>query len=396
MALASQVYVWQNAWTSAVRGAVAAHRESFGRLVVLGAEVTLASDGSGATRYADVPWKQLAEAGGEVGVALRVGAFDGEQSEASASTEALVAVAAELLRRARAGGVEPRELQVDYDAPTRQLAGYTGWLRALRARVDVPLTLTTLPSWLADREAFGALVGAADGFVLQVHSLERPGRVDQPIPPLCDVERAKRWIREAAAHGRPFRVALPTYGYRLAFGPDGGFVGLSAEAAPRAARPGTQWRVVRSRPGPLAKLVATLRRDRPEQLSGVIWYRLPTGEDTLAWRWQTLEAVMAGRVPEAMPEVRLSRVEGLVEVGVMNVGEADAALPRLTLGWREGELLASDGTVGYELSEDRATSVSARPTLAGSLDVIPPGETRAVGWLRFDRRDVEVTCELIP
>ena len=66
------------------------------------------------------------------------------------------------------------ELQIDFDAAESKLAGYREWLVALRSRVGTTrLVFTALPAWLRHEE-FRALAQAADGFVLQVHSLERP------------------------------------------------------------------------------------------------------------------------------------------------------------------------------------------------------------------------------
>ena len=53
-----------------------------------------------------------------------------------------------------------------------------------------PVVLTALPSWL-DRPAAAALLEAADGYVLQVHSLVRPAS-PEAMAPLCDPEAAAR------------------------------------------------------------------------------------------------------------------------------------------------------------------------------------------------------------
>src|SRR5260370_34547670 len=87
--------------------------------------------------------------------------------------------------------------------------------------------ITTLAGWL-NQPGFRALIAASDGYVLQVHSVEEPGSYDAPFT-LCDPKTALAAVEKASSFGIPFRVALPTYGYLVAFAANGRFVGLSAE-----------------------------------------------------------------------------------------------------------------------------------------------------------------------
>src|SRR4029077_5145510 len=93
---------------------------------------------------------------------------------------------------------------------------------------------------------------------------------------LCDPAAAKKAVEAAARFRRPFRVALPTYGYVVAFDRQGKGGGLSAEGPllswPREA----MVRVARSDPAAMAGLVRTWTADRPAALSGILWYRLPS------------------------------------------------------------------------------------------------------------------------
>jgi hypothetical protein len=297
----------------------------------------------------------------------------------AAAGDALAALAAEVVAAARAAGVQPRELQLDFDAPTAGLADYARWLDRIHARVpDLPLVITALPTWL-DAPAFAALVGGVDAFVLQVHSVTRPTGPDA-LPPLCDPALARRWIERAAALGRPFRVALPTYGYRLGFAPDGHLLGLTAEAPARPWPPDTTVRELRADPAAMAALVAELTRDRPGNLERVSWYRLPIPGDALVWSDATFAAVRRGAPVAPALAVALAWPEPtLAEVRATNAGTADAALPG-TVRVTGPTPLASDGQSGYTRADTLAVTLFER---GPAVTPLAPGATRPIGWLRF-------------
>jgi len=125
--------------------------------------------------------------------------------------------------------------------------------------------------------------------------------------------------------------------------------------------------------------------DRPKELAGVIWYRLPVAGDRLNWPWTAFQAVRAGRIPRRDLQVQPRASEpGLVEIDLVNAGEAEAGWPVIVqLSWTDGDLVAVDGLAGYqvlrtgprELRLERSTTPWDRP--------IRPGERRRVGWVRF-------------
>src|SRR4029077_10218524 len=125
-----------------------------------------------------------------------------------------------------------------------------------------------------------------------VHSLERPRSLNSPFT-LCDPAAARRAVERAADFGIPFRVALPTYGYRIAFDAAGRFVGLSAEGPARSWPTGVQEREVRADPIQLAQLTQFWTTNHPPAMRGLIWYRLLITNDILNWRWPTLSAIVA-------------------------------------------------------------------------------------------------------
>jgi hypothetical protein len=144
----------------------------------------------------------------------------------------------------------------------------------------------------------------------------------------------------------------------------------------------------------MAQLVQDWSAHPPAALKGVLWYRLPVSGDTLNWRWPTLRAMVAARIPSKSVRVESHRVEpGLFEISLVNDGELDissriAAQTR----WREARLVAGDGLRGFELT-DRGTS-SARFETAVRSYRLPAGEKHVIGWLRLSEdREVQVEME---
>lgn len=387
--LPQEAYVWQRAWGPEVRDSLVRAPE-LARFVILAAEVDLSTDPPRVSRAA-YDAEALKAAGRPVGLAVRIGRFarrGGDTrrfAETPELTERLAGLARRLVGDARKRGIEIQEFQLDYDCPESRLDDYPVLVRAVRENVaPVPVTITALPSWLRHRRDLGRLLDAADGWVLQVHSLEPPRRPDATIE-LCDSTAARRSVEAAARFRKRFRVALPTYSYLVAFAPTGDLLGISAEGPLPSWPRGVLVRVARSDPDALAGLLRAWTADRPEELAGVIWYRLPVAGDRLNWPWPAFQAVRAGRPPRRDLQV-LYRVPepGLVEIDLVNAGEAEAGWPVIVrLSWTDGDLLAVDGLAGYqvlrtgprELRLERTTTPWDRP--------IRPGERRRVGWLRF-------------
>jgi hypothetical protein len=429
--LRHDVYVWQRAWTKPVRDAVTQHATNFAELAVLKAEISWKTNRQPQLARANVDYETLAQAGRPVGITLRIGSYAGpflppgdsglrgqaqrdpalattaqgtNGSKAPSSlrsagavqdtsvTDYLCNVAAGIVNEARTNRVPLAELQIDFDSAESKLEGYRIWVEAIQRRVaPLPVTITALPSWL-DSRAFQRLAAVATNYVLQVHSVERPKSFTAPFT-LCDPRAARRAVERAGRIGVPFRVALPTYGYLLAYDANGKFISLSAEG-PRPNWPtNAQLREVSSDAVALAELVQTWTADRPAAMRGVIWYRLPTIVDNFNWRWPTLGAILAARIPQEKFSVNLRRVEsGLVEISLANAGELDVS-SRLAVEvrWSKARLIAGDALRDFELV-DRQTATARFQTKSQPVRV-RAGDQRVLGWLRFDQ-DCEVQGEL--
>ena len=392
------VYVWQRAPSEELRSALRESRDAVDGFHPLAAELHWTTDGKAELFRTPLDYEALKTTGRAAGLVIRIGPFSGPFARDDETARLIADLARDRLAAARRAGWEPGELQVDFDCAERTLAGYREWLLALReAAGGARLVFTALPAWLRRREEFAALAEAADGYVLQVHSLEKPAGGPDSAYSLCDYEKALAWARRAAetAPGRPFRVALPTYGYRLAFDARGEFFALSAEGpAPR--RPaGTRTRVVRTDPAEMLRLERALAAEPPPGCAGVIWFRLPVEGDRLNWNLATFRKVLAGETPRARLELQARWSErGLAEILAVNAGDTSEPAPaRVKVSWREGaRLVGADGLGGYEPEGRRGEpALTLKIGAEAQEELIAPGKSRAVGWLRFsDETKIEV------
>ncbi|HEY1110790.1 MAG TPA: DUF3142 domain-containing protein [Opitutaceae bacterium] len=395
-----EAYVWQRQFDDEVVDSVSAFAPQLDGVCVLAAEVSWTPRPE-VVRPA-VDYRALAAIGKPVGLALRINDYPGTFAADDATAKMLATLVREMLATARAASLVVAEVQIDYDCAESKLAGYRKWLTAFRRETEsakTKLSITALPAWLKSAD-FAPLVGATDGFVLQVHSLERPKSPDAAFT-LCDPERAKAWAHQAGAAGVPFRVALPTYGYLLGFDAAEKFLGLAAEGRPPSWPRGAQVRAVRADAPAMAKLANELLATPPAHCSGVIWFRLPVPRDRYNWAATTFSSVLRGEVPAAKLVATAEWPErGLAEIVIENRGQTTEPLPRdIALKWADDmRLLAADGIGGFRLEirggeaqgTVRAANVTADATLA------PGGKVR-IAWLRFpDEVSLEVSLPVAP
>lgn len=394
-AVPCEAYVWQRAWTEGVRHAVVNADPRLSRLVVLAAEVSFGPAGPQVVEV-QPDWASLRESRRIVGLAIRVGPFAGPFRADDWPAALLTGLAAGVLRQARQAGLDPAELQIDFDCPESRLVGYRVWVEAIRRQVaPTPLVITALPCWL-DRPAFAQLVAVCDGFVLQVHSLARPDP-SEDRPTLCDAAAARAAVERAGRLGTPFRVALATYSYVAAFDAGGKLLGLAAEGPAARWPQGARLRLVRAEPGDMAELVRAWSCDRPANLAGIIWYRLPVDIDRLNWRPCTLATVMSGRTPAPKLLVETRRCQpGLVEIDLVNAGTGDARPDVcVRVRWDGAGLLAADALGGFQ----PLGAGDGEFRLTGPKEPVAPtiqaGDRRTIGWVRLTA-DTEVHADVTP
>lgn len=377
-ALATEIYVWQQQWSPAVARTLSEAQPATDRFLVYAANLRV-DDTAIKIEYTQPDWRALAGCGRPVGAVIRADSRlarwleDGRFAQAVAK---LREAAARMRAQAGAAGCAVGAVQLDYDCPTARLASYTRLLKTLSQEAPpLALSITALPTWMASRQ-FGPLVRAAASFTLQVHGVERPTTIDKPIV-LCDYAKIPAWVEKADAFGCPFTVALPTYGYRVLFDPQGRYQGLLAEErAPDERDAGQQERLVMADPAALAMVVERLRRNPPHHCRALTWFRLPVETDQLNWPWPTLRAVATGRAPRLTfkAELRPTGDPALAEVWLANTGEANLWREvRIPINRNKKNILASDLMMGFR--------EEAVDTLAGMPPTI--GNSFMIAWYRL-------------
>ena len=364
--LETQAYVWQRSDSPQLRAALARAPEVTGRLHFLGVEIGRRG-GAWQVSRSTLP-DEVFEGHGLV---LRIGAsLAGESWESGEALERVLAEAEWMAAKPAA------EFQIDYDCPQRSLDGYRSLLEKIQARFPgTRWTITALPSWL-DEPAARGLFAAADGVVLQVHSLQLPEDPARPVV-LCDPGAARDAVRRMSRLGMPFHVALNTYGCEVYFDADGRVVDVVSEDVHSPPPPSATRRSMGiSQAGELAGLVAGWNRDPPRGLRGIVWYRLPLESDRRNWRWVTWQRVAAGKSP--VSDLRLeahATANGAWDLVLENRGERDEPMPEIIDPG--GETLVLEGLNGYtpEASERLFLESTAWPWL-------PPGSSITIGWLR--------------
>ncbi|MBN2799813.1 MAG: DUF3142 domain-containing protein [Deltaproteobacteria bacterium] len=264
----------------------------------------------------------------------------------------VAAIAAARAAYPDAGGV-----QLDLDMPTARLGEYTALAPQLRgAAAPLPLSITALPTWLSSPE-LPRLADEVDHYVLQVHWDDRRQRGPALQAEVVD------WVEQAGALGRPFQVALPTYGRRAYL--------------PEERRD----ELFLSDPVEEARLVRAWTQDRPAALTGLLWFRLPDDTDRMVWSVETLAAVREGRAPHPRLVARAAQDSlGAWVVSVHNEGDTTGLLAAVTV---EPEPLVGDGLGGAEWWPGRGTLEPRGWNPSDSL--VAPGETMTLGWVRTGR-----------
>jgi hypothetical protein len=366
VALPHDAYIWQRAWTPRVIAAAERSADLVRAWRVLLAE----ADRAGHWVDVAVPWPALHATGRPVVAVIRI---DGRLDEAR--------MPGLLDRIASAVDGTPAKivgLEIDYDCPTSKLAGYARFLAALRQRLPgLRLSITALPTWMNSR-ALAQLGASLDELVLQVHA------VDDPRRGLFDPDQAERWIHAFARRiGRPMRVALPAYDVRVTWR-DGRLASVEGEVPLLTGASGT---TLRAAPEAVLSLLHRLQHAAPDNLAGIVWFRLPTDGDRRAWSIATWRAVVEDRLPPARVSASLVPTDqaGLWTVVLRNDGAVDAALPRRVVLDSACEM--ADSANGFHL-------VSGTPLVLEARDGrLRPHNKRVIGWARCTepQRQLHVT-----
>ncbi len=366
-------YIWQRRHTPELGKAIADARLDVDRFFVFAGELTL-DHGRVAETLFPQEWSAFAPVDRPVILVFRIAASLESTIRTSGPNvvESLVRMTEEVLKSAKRAGLSVSGIQLDYDSPTSKLAGYTALLRLLGTSVpDVEISITALPSWLGSPE-FSRLARSCSWFTLQVHGVERPAGLDAPLV-LCDYDRVPEWVEQAAAVGRPFCLALPTYTWRCLFNDDGRFVGFAGEQQIQTGSDVTV-RLAASDPVRLASIVHGLNTTRPPNLLGILWFRQPVFSDRWNWSWPVLQKVMKGLPPDIGFIARVDRPQpSLYEIHVSSLASEQTPTDLHISVRTTGRVAARDVTAGYQFAGDG---------LRGPA--LPPGTSLRIAWFRVN------------
>lgn len=365
-ALPNDAYVWQRQWTPGLVSAVQSNADIVSQWRVLAAQ----ADANGQWLSTAPDWATLAKSGRPVIAVFRI---DGQLT--NIDEHSLSARIAETLDLWRRSGIPLAGIEIDHDCATAKLPGYAHWLSSLRAllRNQERLSITALPTWLQSK-ALDALLAQVDEAVLQVHA------VQNPRAGLFDPQLARTWLDQFGARmPRPWRVALPAYGSRVAWDRDGRVVSIESERAMLVG--GMESHELMADPQELQDFARQLAQRPPPRLAGIVWFRLPTEQDTRAWSPATWRAVLTQTPisPQISAQLLSTADPQLFDLVLSNTGVGDGPPPatvRIT-----GHCSAADGINGYFM--ERVASGLLFQTRQPGL--LRPGRQRSIGWLRCEQ-----------
>jgi hypothetical protein len=390
-AISHEAYVWQRQWSEEVIESVAQNGPEFDSLTILAAEINWVEDSP--TIYRVAPeYKTLEALNRTIGFAIRMGSYRGPFAQEGPISEMLQGLARSFIKEATKYSVPISEVQLDFDCPESKLDDYTIWVNSVKKAIHpINLGITALPSWL-DHPQCKHLLKAADRVVLQVHSIDRPDSMNSKLM-LCDPNNAKLAVEKMAEFGIPFRVALPTYTYLLAYDGEGTLSGLSAEGPQPNWPKSFQTRPLQADANLLTELVKDWKQDRPQSLQGLIWYRLPVSSDRYNWQWPTLRAVINGQNPTSRLEVHaVPSSKGLYDLFLTNNGTLDSQDNiAVEIAWQKQRLIASDSLSKFKVSS--FTHKSVRLETPDEKGTLAPNESIPIGWIRlsdYDELDFQI------
>lgn len=377
-------YVWAPKWGPETTLAVGSDRlpPEIRRLRVY-VGVTHQADGS---RSFPVDWAALARSGRQLTLVVASGSAVAnfrEDPDLGPAGDLL----AEALAAARAADAKVGRLQLDLECPPAKLAGYARSLGPFRRRFPgLEVAVSVLPAWMGE-PGLPALVDAADRFTLHLS----PGYALGGARSRPDFREVERWVVEAAALGRPFRLGLPITSHYLCLDEKGAM--LASIPIGRSPPVGTaRLEPVVADPVEIPAFIRRMENSSPALFEGFDWLRLPVPGDPGTWSAEGLSAALRGEPVRRSVKAALLADEGLTRVVVTNDGMVPMPAPAVRVAWRGGEVQACDGLGAWEILLSGGDGFRLRPSEAAPL--VPAGETVTVGWVRFAAQPAEASATL--
>ena len=393
-----QAYVWQRSWDVRLKTSIEANASLLDGLTVLIAEISPSEDG-GSVVYIPVDFDALRATQKPITFAIRIGGYSGSFDTDQPMTRRLMSEVQSVLEVCSINEFNPAAIEIDFDCATSRLEGYTKWLKELRSVLgDVPLSITTLPTWMNRPKAFKHLVQSTDHFVLQVHSIKRPDTISSQVT-LCDPADARRWVTEAGSFGVLFHVALPTYGYRIGFDSSGKLVEVCGENASLIKNPNLRYRVIRAKPVLMSQLVREFHQKRPERCRGIIWYRLPIEKEQFNWDSLTWRTVIAGKVEVSDWHLQsVKQADGSIEIQIKQKSAIAQKPPdQIVVEWNGATAIAWDGQRNYDVNAVTQNSLIWQWPKTMTAPLLPQDTHWTIGWVRMDQiAEIKLTISSKP
>lgn len=176
------------------------------------------------------------------------------------------------------------KIEIDYDSPTSKLLKYSKWLTEIKKSSQLELGITAIPTWEYSKD-LPKLLDKLDYYVLQVHS------VLSPEQGLFDDKLAIKWIKEFnQISSTAFIIALPNYWYLANLDNNDKLLFLQAEE--HSTFGSKQRKEIFADPNNISLLINKVNQSRFKNLTGWIWFRLPTSLDKRIFSKQTIELLI--------------------------------------------------------------------------------------------------------
>jgi hypothetical protein len=101
-----------------------------------------------------------------------------------------------------------------------------------------------------------------------------------------------------------------------------------------------------------------------------------------------LEEVIAGRMITGQVDIITEQRGGLYDISVRNRSERPLPLPSLHIGWEQGDIVGADATYAWLMKPGRRSLTFAQHDVT---ELLGPGESRVVGWLRLTAEQSIIT-----
>lgn len=364
--LEHDAYIWQRSWRTPLLESISANKDLVRSWRVLAAQV----DPAGKLLPVAVQVEALQQSGRPLVMVVRIDGQLPNFDQTRLLDQVLI-----LHHQWRDRGLAIAGLEIDHDCATAKLPGYANLLEQLRSRLDrgTQLSITALPAWISSRHLPDVL-GTIDESILQVHSVQNPANG------LFDPVQAGKWIADYAKKSpTKFRVALPTYGSRIGVDEFGSVTFVESESALGRGSSNVQEVIVA--PESVRQLMLAVDGNRPKNLLGYAWFRLPTDADQRAWSIATWRAVIQGKplTQTARIMARPTSDPKLFDLIAQNTGDTDVSPPtRIKLA---GNCSDADGVSGYVARAVEGHLWLVRP----GLHLLHPLHEISVGWARCEQ-----------